>query len=1038
MDLSSPFEEENFVEFVQGFLPDFTLNRRNVDTNTQNLFEDIQYLGLSEKLKISVFLVKTRLEISSRKSMGKLSFRMLKRYSIFRALIVFQNSDETSWRLSLVTAEPKYEDGNVILSYSNPERYSYLLGPNLGVATARKYLVNLGQVKDFSDLKDRFSLEVVNSDFYNSIVKYFDELTSLLILPKTDELISKQKYAIRLFGRLIFCWFLKEKKSSSGTPLLPSHIFDEAIANKNNVVQDVLEPIFFDCLNTPLDERPEIYKKDGYELVPYLNGGLFSPVDGEGGDYCSKSKPSGVQIPTDWFRRFVATLRNYNFTIDENLNYDLDLSIDPEMLGRIFENLLAEINPETQESARKTSGSFYTPRRIVSRMTDLAIKRYLLCKTKINEEKIDTLIAVDQLGEIVHQLDSDEKKRIAEALYELRSLDPACGSGAFPIGLLQKLVLISEIVDPDLDIAKIKSLKNSYLVDPSLLPKIKYIRKLILIRDTIYGIDLQPIAIEMSKLRCFLTLIVEQEITDNIPNRGLDPLPNLEFNFLCSNTLIHLKSAPTDSSGMVQYDLFQDISMEEKLKKIRADVFSTKKKSKRNELMLEFKKATEEVTLQRIGEDTTRIDQLRSFQPFIPGTVADFFDPLYMFGFSQFDIVIGNPPYVKTEHLTEETKKVLKSEYTENKNGRKCPWVDDLYVHFVFRAFEVVKEDGIICLITNDSFISLNTKIRVRSKLLDENLLELIRCPYETFGATIYTAIFLAEKTKKRKDHYYASRFNYPDYSILERQRVNRSFVEKLPDYRLVFEEDSLVSRILLQNQPLENFASVHDAGIHSGNIRTKIFSLFHTSSINQKLLQGVQIERWAINWDNPAARFKYTRLDYQKQEIPGIGRGGKISKKTEYWTPPDLDKHNKPERILLRQTSDTPFAAYQSNEEDGQFFTDNTLFTLLPREGVVSVPLKYLLGIINSKLISYVYRYLSSEEGKTFAQMKVGLIEKLPIAYSEGNIHVLVEHVDNLILARRVDPSCDVSNLERNLNSLVCDIYELSDEEKKDILSYN
>lgn len=195
-------------------------------------------------------------------------------------------------------------------------------------------------------------------------------------------------------------------------------------------------------LNTSIPRRKGKFAQEAiYNQIPYLNGGLFSPhIDDH--YIFSPELQSGqygvVTIPNDWFDRFYAVLGQYNFTVDENTSYDIELSIDPEMLGRIFENLLAEINPETGENAKKSTGSFYTPRDIVDYMVDSSILEHLKTKTGISEEKLKALISYGKEDDELISFSETEKKAIVNALYSVTVLDPACGSGAFPIGVLQK------------------------------------------------------------------------------------------------------------------------------------------------------------------------------------------------------------------------------------------------------------------------------------------------------------------------------------------------------------------------------------------------------------------------------------------------------------------------------------------------------------------------------------------------------------------------------------------------------------------------
>lgn len=1035
MNLSGPYSETDFERFITDFLPDFQFDRRRA-TALDSIFPDVTYLGVSEVLRTSVFVVKTTLALTSRITLTKASFKILKHYGSYRSLIVYLNPDETIWRLSLLSAQPTWVDGQLTQTYSNPERHSYLLGSEVGVATARKFLLGMGQVESIEDLKYRFSLEAINKEFYNDVVKHFYDLIGrfdesgevvqrpLLELPGRTTHFERQEYAIRLFGRLVFCWFLREKHSIGRRPLLPPEVFDDAIEQSEDVLKEVLEPLFFGCLNTPQNERRPEFESARYQEVPYLNGGLFQPIEGAGGDYFGGINQTSVQIPKSWFGALLDTLRTYNFTIDENLDFDVELSIDPEMLGRIFENLLAEINPETGESARRTTGSFYTPRRIVNYMVDESIKAFLSEKTRIRPEKLSALVSIDALDDDLYPLTDSEREKVSSALYALKALDPACGSGAFPIGLLQKLSFILERTDANFDVGKTR-LTKSYLASHRHLSKnYGYLRKLILIRDVIHGVDIQPIAVEISKLRCFLTLIVEQEVLDEKPNRGIEPLPNLDFQFVCANSLITLAETS-------QHSFWEDATTESKLNEIRNNYYSTASYQKRESLKADYLTIADE-QLSLFGE-TRRNSQLKSFRPFEPNSQASFFDSGVMFGIPEFDVVIGNPPYVKTEHLPDDVRKELLTQYSEVRNGKHKNWSDDLYVHFIFRAFDLVTNRGIICYITNDSFIGLESKVRVREKLLAENLIQLVSCPKETFGATIYTAIFLAQHTNASSETYLAGKFTFPEFELKDTVGVRKDYVKELPNMRLALEQNSLVLR-LLGKQRLREFLRVIDTGIDSGNVRTKLFAIERTSSINKPMIQGKQIVRWAVNWSSPNAKFKYCNPDYVPSDNFGVGRGGRKSALKEYWGfRGDIQNHFLPERILLRQTSDSLFAAFQSQEHEGQLYTDNTLFTVV---ATGSGSLKYFLGILNSRLLNYVYRYLSAEQGKTLAQVKTGLVEQLPMVFSPQREQELVSLVDSAISSRRSDPESDIRNLESQIDNLVFDIFDISQSEREQIMN--
>ena len=562
LDLEKPYNKNDFINYLNDtLLPDFCLDERVIGLDDNSLFIRMNNLGTSKNSGVSVFeAVCIEKDKGKRIAITQSAFRVLRQHGISNALIAFTYGTN-QWRLSLLTSKLELKDGKIVSKHSNPRRYSYLLGEGTKTHTPFKYLIDKGKISSLEDLMQRFSVEIVNKQFYNEIANHFTELVGgecngkrydgllqIYSVPKPS--VKYQEFAIRLIGRIMFCWFLKEKKSTAGIPLVSEKLLSQiAVLENLNYYHTVLEPLFFELLNTRQKRRKEIFKDGNFKQIPYLNGGLFNP---QASDYYKFSTftNSGeygiITIPDDWFKSLFGVLESYSFTVDENTAYDVELSIDPEMLGRIFENLLAEINPETGESAKKSTGSFYTPRDIVDYMVDTSLFYYLQNKTNIAEDKLKTIISYDKYDN-EYLPDNNEQNKIVDVLSTLTIIDPACGSRAFPIGILQKVVYILQQIDPN---AKLWAEKQySSVTSAELKQEIKekqdkglfdYIRKLGVIRESIFGVDIQTITSEIAKLRCFLSLIVEETVEDDEPNRGIQPLPNLDFKFITANSLVRL------------------------------------------------------------------------------------------------------------------------------------------------------------------------------------------------------------------------------------------------------------------------------------------------------------------------------------------------------------------------------------------------------------------------------------------------------------------------------------------------------------------
>ena len=356
--------------------------------------------------------------------------------------------------------------------------------------------------------------------------------------------------------------------------------------------------LFFDILNTPRKEREEGYKN----IAPYLNGGLFSiHREDDAETLCNRA----LKFPKGFFTRLYECLRAYNFTTDESASTYQQVAIDPEMLGKIFENLLAEQREETGKQARQAKGAYYTPREIVDYMCRESLREYLKSKLPKSDdinEHLEKLMDkkphefVDQKGNYQRDL-KRYKEPILKALQDIKVLDPACGSGAFPMGMLQAILDLHERIDTN-------GLKK---------------KKLEIIKNNIYGADIEPMAVEFSKLRVWLSLIIDYE-----PNGAdLPSLPNLEFKFVCVNSLINLDEEKLKSN--------------KRLDELRDKYFSFDGRKNKGKQQEYIRKELNLIFFNGLKE---------SFDPFNYSKNCHFFSPKIMFGVEDgFDVIIGNPPY---------------------------------------------------------------------------------------------------------------------------------------------------------------------------------------------------------------------------------------------------------------------------------------------------------------------------------------------------------------------------------------------------------
>ncbi len=720
---------------------------------------------------IGLYLVKVKPEVwLERNKVGlRELLRSVYKYDVDGALIVFEQADK--WRLSFVSEIRTFDDeGNITQKVTEPKRYTYLLGKGEKTKTPVDRLFSIAGKKLYlEEIRNAFSVEALNEEFYKIVARHFYQLVGategkgakaitydrVLNLPigKPADSTSKkiyQEFAVRLIGRTVFCWFLKVKKSDEGISLLPEHLLSsEAVKKNSNYYHSILEKLFFQTLNTPMPER---WKElpDGCEQIPFLNGGLFEP---QIEDYYKPNKTTGfsdhintLKIPDEWFKEFFENLEQYNFTIDENSVVDIEVSVDPEMLGRIFENLLAEIDPDSGETARKATGSFYTPREIVDYMATESLVLYLHNQTQIDKELLKPVFKID--SEVSFSKTDSEK--ILEALDRLKILDPACGSGAFPMGVLQKIVMALQKLDRKAEWWKarqISRIENALLrkqVKEKLeLTTVEYARKIGIIQNTLYGVDIQPIAAEISKLRCFLTLVVDENIDESKPNRGVEPLPNLEFKFVTADALLQLPPEKQQTS------LFDNRAELEKLQEIRLDYLQSYGAHK-NELKETFQALQKQIFKEQLknnAREDSRAYLISSWKPFSNEKV-DWFDPLWMYGVKEFDIVIGNPPYLRVQGIDPTIKKKYEATYVSAKGAY------DLYILFTERGQQLLNEKGTLNFIQPDKWINgaLGKGLR---KITAPHIYRLISFKhYQVFNASTYSSLLWVTKTKQEHGAY--------------------------------------------------------------------------------------------------------------------------------------------------------------------------------------------------------------------------------------------------------------------------------------------
>ena len=1010
------------------------------------------------------------------------------------ALIIFhhQKVENQEWRFSYVEKRVNAKDS------TSAKRYTYILGKHLPARTISDRFTYLEDHKDIltlKDLTDAFSVEVLTKQFYDELFNWYEWACENVTFPIGDTTKDKNgKYnvkqtkeknelnLIRLITRLMFVWFIKQKD------LIPLWVFDESELNKvltefkpeskkdGNYYNAVLQNLFFATLNKKIEERAfaddksisknkqfgvknfyrdnkekTFFKESNsqiierFKTVPFLNGGLFECLDKLVDD---KDNKKNIEVFTDGFSRepnwmafipnnlfwqkedgehegVIHLLSRYNFTVEENSPSDVQVALDPELLGKVFENLLGTYNPETSETARKDSGSFYTPREIVSFMVDESIKDYLSKTVKnLTSENIQILF-----NDNVECYNSDNKAEIVNALKSMKILDPACGSGAFPMGALQRIVHLIQKCNG------VTSDKNSL-----------YSLKLDLIEKCLYGVDIQPIAVQICKLRFFISLICEQDKTDSISdNYGFNPLPNLETKFVAANSLIGMERKS-------QNDLFSD--PDGKIEKKKLEI-----QEKRHE---HFKAPTAEAKA-KCREDDRKLraelanlleqnkmfapkdaEQLAEWNPYDQNAVSPFFDAEWMFNTAEgFDIVIGNPPYIQ---LQKDSGKL--ANLYEAQNYKSFAKTGDIYCLFYEKGCNLLNSTGRLCFITSNKWMRAGYGEKLRdyfAKNVNPKLLVDFAGVKVFESATVDTNILLFEKGKNEGKTLSCTTIaltkdglsNLSDF--VKQNSCDCSFTTKESWVILSPIEQSIKKKIESAGVPLKDWdisinygikTGFNDAFIISGEKREEILNNCKTKEERKKtddlirpILRGRDIKRYEYNFAD--LYLINTHNGVKDKNIPRIDIKDYPAIKNhldEYW-----------DKISTRaDKGDTPYnlrnCAYMDEFNKPKIVWGNlnlsATYTLAPAGMMINAPAtmivpasESLLCILNSKIADYYIRNLGVTRNGGYFEYKPMFIEQLPVPQNIDE--KLFEEFSNKEL-----------NNEEEIDRKVYELYGLTDEE--------
>lgn len=1040
--------------------------------------------------------------------------------------------------------------------------------------------------KLYSHWQEVFSVSVLNKKFYQELSTWYFWATKHVSFPGGPTVVDahhknatledlqqehKATNVIRMLTRLLFVWFIKEKK------LIPEELFDldtlqkdilNEISpyhetgifkerNKESVYyKAILQNLFFATLNCPIDGDSLDKRKRGFrgeeskgkhfaidwmmrykkyfkkpdtfiDLVnsktPFLNGGLFECLDDKpnkiliDGFSDNQSVQQQLIVPDYLFfgleeeadisdvigitdkkyknaavKGLLNILKSYKFTITENTPIEEDVALDPELLGKVFENLLASYNPETKTTARKQTGSFYTPREIVNYMVDESLIAYLKNKilgehstysefgrTQTNlfgnggetgQQKLQIDLTgselkddEEQLDNLLHELVSfnpgnpfitqpNTTRLILDHLSTCTILDPACGSGAFPMGILQKMVHILQKLDPDnilwrkVQEAKAKKeAEEAFDIDDKetrneRLSEISdafdqsindpdYARKLFLIENCIYGVDIQPIATQISKLRFFISLVVEQKVNRDKINFGIRPLPNLETKFVAANTLIGIEKP---SAQLSLYDTREVKILETELKKVRSKLFGAKSKDTK----LKYRQQDEELRnaiaaeLEKSGWRSDTAQKLAGWDPYDQNASSPFFDAEWMFDIKRgFDIITGNPPY-KIIGADEANEQIF-----YRNNYKMASFKINLYVIFLENALKNLnKKHGRLSFIIPKSLVFNTYLIETRNILLNNytisKIVEINERVFENaeVGDNI---IFFAGNTQSNKKNilnYEIVKQIFP-YELIERFNTEQQQLVEFHDANFYPKLNSNVDSEI----KLKTIAELSN-GLNPGNVKHILLSDTKESDKYQKMVLGKDIKNYNIKWSGTWVNYDRNLKNILTVDDIRSKNGMVAQMKVDFaLRKSSIYAKNK---ILIRKTSDHIIAAYDPN---GYYF-DSLAYGIQLKEST-KFSVFYVLSFLNSKYVNHIHSKLSLNKGKVFAKVLLKNLAEISI-YNidfnnsrENSIHSIISNIGFYLTTTS---EINVHQIFQNIiDSLIFELYYQEHMNEKDLDIY-
>ena len=1033
----SPFSINQWYVLLQDFFKASELKSMPEKIESSNT-EEGYYLGniqTSDFYRIGLFHYKIKQGSVANKRVGLRNLVKTfinPRWGEFEAaLVIFDSGDH--WRLSFIC--------DINGEATAAKRYTYVFGSKelLYKTPIDRFIFLKDKGMSFENLKKAFSVEALSDEFfdkyreqYADFIQYitgkrfvksgskWEEKTCGIANEKLMQAFGNDEKKIRdyikkMMGRITFLHFLQRKGWMCGDLNYMQNLFERS-AHQDDYLDYVLEPLFFGILNTKPEQREALFEKYSWDKsllaewsdIPYLNGGLFERDEND--------EPES-KFPAEYFERLFNFFSEYNFTIDENDPNDAEVGVDPEMLGKIFENLLED---------NKDKGAFYTPKEIVRYMCQESLIAYLDTATSIAAEKIRKFVITPEEG--VSDIPENKKGKLLDALKDVKICDPAIGSGAFPMGLLNELLKCREallgtrtgngIMETSIKYEnEIKNIQPSF-PSPYLVPNSRSQIKKDIIQNNIYGVDIEKGAVDIARLRFWLSIVVDEETPS--------PLPNLDYKIMQGNSLIEsyrgldlskLTYAKKGSGHITQYSIFEDDTKQEqrRVTELLSQYYSCCDHSKKKELRDKISDTiNKQLSVQNFDHDILR--ELRTLD--LAGNDHFF---LWHTWFSDvfsregdkkgFDIVIGNPPYISALEAKKIIDPIIRQAY-KDKYQSACGTYD-MYVIFIELGLRLLAKNGILVFITPSKYLSAEYATTLRTFILENYSLDMISDfsdirVFESAGVSTMISQF-----SNNKQHNKVEFKTYKSLTEISSLHVYPSIVlTMLPNNLwgpLLSDKIELFFKIYNKSDVIENHADINACSTASEAEQFER-NLTEIEGIDSyKYINNGTINRYVQYWGKKPIRTNKMLRPYLKYQYMNQRRKDMFSLK----------------KLIFVKLAKTPQVYY---DEFGEFASANTNMVYNLR----NYDYKFLLGYLNSHLFNFVYHTMFGGLSMLGTvqiqapQIKKSLIPKL------GNISQkeIIDIVDNILQIKKNDSGADTSLLEQEIDKLVYKLYGLTEEE--------